>query len=150
MSPEGGAVSVLAERLRAGRAEILASWEAGVRTLASAARAPEPSLFDRVPDLLDWLADRLDRAGAPDEERDAFGHRHAVERLAQGFDLVEVIGELGLLRECLLDAWVAAPEGVLPADVRRMEVELDHVVALVVLQFVRERAGGEASAPAGP
>jgi hypothetical protein len=30
-----------------------------------------------------------------------------------------------------------------------MEVELDHVVALVVLQLVRERGAGDAAAPAG-
>lgn len=141
--------SRLAERIREGQEEVLATWEAGVRTLASAAGVSEPALFDRVPELLGWLADRLDHGGAPDEERDAFGHHHALERLSQGFDLVEVIGELGLLRECLLDAWVAAPEGVEPADVRRMEVELDHVVALVALQFVRDRDAGDAAAPAG-
>ncbi|MFY3742298.1 RsbRD N-terminal domain-containing protein [Anaeromyxobacter sp. Red801] len=141
--------SRLAERIRESGEEVLAAWEAGVRTLASAARAPEPALLDRVPELLGWLADRLDDGGAAEDERDAFGHHHALERLAQGFDLVEVVAELGLLRECLLDAWVAAPDGVAPADVRRMEVELDHVVALVVLRFVRERAAGDAAAPAG-
>jgi hypothetical protein len=141
--------SRLAGRIREGQEEVLATWEAGVRTLASAAGVSGPALLDRMPELIGWLADRLDHGAAADEERDALGHHHAIERLAQGFDLVEVIGELGLLRECLLDAWVAAPEGIEPADVRRMEVELDHVVALVVLQLVRERGAGDAAAPAG-
>lgn len=141
--------SALADRLRAEREEILAEWEAGVRTLASAARAPGPAVFDRVPEFLDWLVERLD-SDAPDEHRDAFGEHHALERLQQGFDVVEVVAELALLRECLLAAWERSPEGIAPADVRQLDAEIDHVVALAVSAFVRglgERAGAAAAAP---
>jgi hypothetical protein len=153
--------SVLAERIRTERDDIVTAWEAGVRTLASAAKAPQPALVNRVPDFLDWLAERLERTDHPDTERDAFTHEHTVERLSQGFDLVEVVAEWALLRDCLLEVWARAPEGITPAEVRRMDLELDHVVAISVVQYARELGAAEAdggpargeaadSAPAGP
>ena len=125
--------SVLAERIRTERDEIVAAWEAGVRTLASAARAPRPALVNRVPEFLDWLSGRLEQSDLSDSGRDDFTHAHTVERVSQGYDLVEVVAEWALLRDCLLDAWARAPEGVTPAEIRRMDLELDHVVALSVV-----------------
>jgi hypothetical protein len=143
LAGEGTVPSVLAERIRTERDEIVAAWEAGVRTLASAARAPQPALVNRVPEFLDWLADRLERSDLPDSDRDEFTHAHTVERVSQGYDLVEVVAEWALLRDCLLDAWARAPEGVTPAEIRRMDLELDHVVALSVVQYARELGAAE-------
>jgi hypothetical protein len=137
--------SALAERIRTRREEILSSWETGVRTLASAARTPTAVLVDRVPVFLDWLADRLDRGDSPDDERDAFSHRHTVGRVSQGYDLVEVVGEWALLRECLLAVWEAEPDGIAPAEIRRMNLELDHVIAVSVVGYAREVHGEEAA-----
>lgn len=134
--------SALAERIRSNRDDIVAAWEAGVRTLASAANAPRPALVNRVPDFLRWLADRLERGDLADSERDAFTQEHTVERLSQGFDLVEVIAEWALLRDCLLEAWARAPEGITPAEIRRMDLELDHVVAVSVVRYARELGVG--------
>lgn len=136
--------SVLAERIRTDRDDIVAAWEAGVRTLASAARAPQPALVNRVPDFLDWLAGRLEHGDLPDSERDVFTHEHTVERLSQGYDLVEVVAEWSLLRDCLLEVWARAPDGITPAEVRRMDLELDHVVAISVVQYARELGAAEA------
>lgn len=130
--------SALAERIRSDREEIVAAWEAGVRTLASAAKAPQPALVNRVPEFLDWLAERLERSDQRDSERDAFTHHHTVERLSRGYDLVEVIAEWALLRDCLLEAWARGPEGITPAEIRRMDLELDHVIAISVVQYARE------------
>lgn len=141
--------SALAERIRSDREEIVAAWEAGVRTLASAARSPQPALVDRVPEFLDWLAGRLERTDQRDSERDAFSHHHTVQRLSQGYDLVEVIAEWALLRDCLLEAWARAPEGISPAEIRRMDLELDHVIAVSVVQYAREIAGAAGARPEG-
>jgi hypothetical protein len=141
--------SALAERIRSDRDDIVSAWEAGVRTLASAAKAPQPALVNRVPDFLDWLADRLERSELPDSERDAFSHHHTVERLAQGFDLVEVVAEWALLRDCLLEAWARAPDGITPAEIRRMDLELDHVVAVSVVRYAREIGAAEAGEARG-
>jgi hypothetical protein len=146
--------SALAEVIRSSRDDVLARWEAGVRTLAAGARTPQRALFDEVPAFLDGLIERLDAApGAADEGRDDFALRHGLERLAQGFDVVEVVAELALLRECLLEAWESAPAGITPREIRRLDAELDHVIAMVAVEYVR-RAGapvaGADEGPAGP
>jgi hypothetical protein len=139
--------SELARRLRSRGDEILATWEAAVRALPRAAAAPGQALFDQVPVFLRWLADRLDVGeAAPDDDRDRFGFHHAGERLTQGFDVVEVVAELSLLRECLLDAWEAEPAGITPAEVRLANLEIDHVIALVAMEYVRLAEGGGAAA----
>jgi hypothetical protein len=135
--------SRLAELIRTRRDDILAGWEAGVRTLASGARA-QPALADQVPALLDWLAGLL--AGGDDAGHGAVSHEHTTERLAHGFDLVEVLAEWTLLRDVLLEAWEAEPEGVAAAEIRRMNAELDHLIALSVVQYVRELHAGEPAA----
>lgn len=145
--------SALAERIQSSRQEILASWEAGVRTLPAAARASEPALLDEVPLFLDWLVERLEGpAGAPEVQRDQFGFDHALERLTQGFDVVEVVAELALLRECLLEAWEAEPSGIMPGEIRRMNAEIDHVLAVVAMHYARcakvPAEAGEAAADA--
>jgi hypothetical protein len=140
--------SRLAELITRRRDDLVAAWEAGARTLASGARAPRPALVDRVPALLGWLAEHLE-GDADEAQRDAFSQAHTVERVARGFDLVEILAEWGLLRDVLLEAWEAEPEGITAAEVRRMNAELDHVIALSVVQYVRaERAGAPAAGPA--
>jgi hypothetical protein len=145
--------SALAQLIRDRRDEILAEWEAGVRTLASGAQTPQPALRDRVPAFLEWLATRLEDGDATDEERDAFSQHHATARLSRGFDLVEIVAEWSLLRDGLLQAWEAVPDGVTAADVRRMDAELDHVIALSVVEYARElqaAAPVPAAPPGGP
>lgn len=139
----------LATLIRDHRAEILAEWEASVRTLASAADTGRSDLLNHLPRLLDWLAGRLAADEAPDTERDAIARRHALERLAQSFDVVELVSELALLRECVLGAWEAEPDGIRPAEIRQMDAEIDHVVALCVVEYAR-RAAAEADPLGAP
>jgi hypothetical protein len=148
---EGASVeSRLATLIREQHADILAAWEASVRTLASAATTPRGTLFDRLPRFLGWLADRLEDE-AHDAERDTFARHHALERLSQDFDVVELIAELALLRECVLGAWEADPAGVEPSEIRRLDAEIDHVMALCAVEYVRHHANasgaGAAAAP---
>jgi hypothetical protein len=63
------------------------------------------------------------------------------------------VAEWTLLRDGLLQAWEAAPDGVTAAEVRRMDTELDHVIALSVVEYARElRAAAPvpAAPPGGP
>jgi hypothetical protein len=142
--------SVLAERIRSQKDELVTSWETGVRTLASAAKTPQPMLHSRVPAFLDWLAERLERTDLPDAERDAFSTDHALERLSQGFDLVEVVAEWSFLREVLLGVWEAEPEGITPAEIRQLNRELDDVVAIAAVEYVRGTRAAEAEDGGGP
>ncbi|HET7754325.1 MAG TPA: RsbRD N-terminal domain-containing protein [Anaeromyxobacteraceae bacterium] len=130
----------LTELIRAHHDQILASWEAGVRTLPSAANVPPKILFDELPAFLDWVAGRLesgDDGDATDAERDEFAIHHARGRLALGFDIVELVSELALLRDAVLELWESEPGDVSPSEVRRFDEELDHAVALCAVEFVR-------------
>jgi hypothetical protein len=132
--------SPLTELIRNHREQILASWEAGVRTLTSAANVPPKVLFDELPGFLDWLAGRLegaDEGESTDAARDEFAIRHARGRLALGFDIVELVSELALLRDAVLALWEAEPEEITPGEVRRFDEEIDHALALCAVEFVR-------------
>lgn len=133
------AANALTRLIRDHRDQILASWEAGVRTLTSAANVPPKVLFDELPGFLDWLAGRIEGGDddAPEAERDEFAIRHARGRLALGFDIVELVSELALLRDGVLALWESEPAGVTPADVRRFDEEVDHALALCAVEFVR-------------
>ena len=137
--------------IRAHHEQILASWEAGVRTLSSAANVPPKVLFDELPGFLEWLAGRLESGDAGDSTeaaRDEFAIHHARGRLALGFDIVELVSELALLRDAVLALWEAEPAGVTPSEVRRFDEEIDHAVALCAVEFVR--ALPVATSPAEP
>ena len=97
-------------------------------------------LFDELPGFLDWLAGHLeggDEGASTDADRDEFAIRHARGRLALGFDIVELVSELTLLRDVILALWEAEPGAVSPAEVRRFDEEIDHAVALCAVEFVR-------------
>jgi hypothetical protein len=134
------AASPLTELIRSRHEQILASWEAGVRTLTSAANVPPKLLLDELPGFLEWLAGRLESQGegeSTDAARDEFAIRHARGRLALGFDIVELVSELALLRDAVLALWEAEPGEIRPAEVRRFDEEVDHALALCAVEFVR-------------
>jgi hypothetical protein len=134
------AVPHLTALIRDHQEQILASWEAGVRTLSSAANVPPKVLFDELPGFLDWLAGRLesgDEGEATDAARDEFAIRHARGRLALGFDIVELVSELALLRDTVLALWEGEPGEITPSEVRRFDEEIDHALALCAVEFVR-------------
>jgi hypothetical protein len=134
------AVPHLTKLIRDHHDEILASWEAGVRTLTSAANVPPKVLFDDLPKFLEWLAGRLesgDEGEATEAARDEFAINHARGRLALGFDIVELVSELALLRDVVLALWEAEPGEITPSEIRRFDEEVDHALALCAVEFVR-------------
>ncbi len=136
--------SLLAERIRAQREELMTNWESNVRSLASAALKPQEIVRNGVAQLLDWLAQRLEQPNMDDEQRDEFSRHHTLERFAHGFDLVEVVSEIALLRQCLLEFWEASPEDISPREIRIINEELDNVFAMCAIHYVTQAAGPEA------
>lgn len=97
----------LADLLRSQRDEIVSDWERRVRAASPWAEGSSgPALRDHVPELLDALAD-LVREPSP-AALEAYGahlaEAHGLERVAQGFDVEEVIEEYSLFRAAILDA----------------------------------------------
>ncbi len=105
---------LLADHLSAESDAIIAAWREAVEQsgeIPDASRLTYQEFADHIPGLLDRLADRL-RGRPADTETD--GKNHGRLRFRQGYDISEVIGELGHLRTTLSDATfnVAARNGL--------------------------------------
>lgn len=134
----------LAGVLRAQREEILADWAHAVAPIAAARGLSTPELRDHVPRILERLAQaaRDDGLDEPDEEVIA---DHALERLAEGFDLAEVVTELVLLREAVLRAWLRTTGAAEISAARVVDGMVDAAIAASVRVFTRARDRGQAA-----
>ena len=133
----------LAQLVRTESASLLAEWRKQVRQLPSARHLDVPTLNDHIPDLLEELAEAFEgmsdhritvtlMAGTPRE--------HGIQRVADGFDLGEVVAEYSILRGCLHDL----------ADVHGLTLQgkgfhilnkvLDTAIALAVETHAAQRA----------
>ncbi len=95
---------LLADHLSAESEAIVAAWRAAVELsgeVPDATRLTYHEFADHIPSLLDRLAERL-RGRPADPAVD--GEKHGRMRFRQGYDISEVIGELGHLRTTLSDA----------------------------------------------
>ncbi|MFL6579725.1 MAG: ATP-binding protein [Burkholderiales bacterium] len=93
----------------------MAQWRRQVRELPSARNLDTPTLIDHVPRFITELAEQL-RAGVnetiAESVEEAKGPAdHGVQRAEDGFDIVEVVAEYNILRECIHD--LAAKNGVI-------------------------------------
>ncbi len=133
----------LAQLVRTEGSTLLAEWRKQVRQLPSARQLDVPTLNDHIPDLLEELAEAFEgmsdhritvtlMAGTPRE--------HGIQRVADGFDLGEVVAEYSILRGCLHDL----------ADVHGVTLQgkafhilnkvLDTAIALAVETHAAQRA----------
>jgi PAS domain S-box-containing protein len=135
----------LGEFLREHHEDILARWELAVRALPEAQPLPAPALRDHVPLLLEKIAEILH---AGDEPRPVtlgdLPDLHALDRLAEGFDLRSAIAELSLLRSVTLELWnePAAPcaAAAVIHEVSRFNKAIDEIIARSVERYARARA----------
>lgn len=104
----------LADLLTSERDTLIQRWRRQVKELRSARQLDNPTLIDHVPQFVTDLASAL-RTGttgtiaeAVDEARGAANH--GLQRALDGFDIVEVVAEYNILRECIHD--MAAEQGL--------------------------------------
>lgn len=96
----------LAELIIREREALLEQWRRDVRHIPGAQDLDTPTLNDHIPSLLDELAATL-RSGS--DEALAEPHielnpkAHGLQRLRDGFDIVEVVAEYNVLRSALQD-----------------------------------------------
>lgn len=138
-SRAGGGGPSLRDLIRDQRPAILSAWEQAVRALPAAAKLERPALVDHMPAILDRvgeLADAFARgttAVLPENVAEA----HALERLDDGFDPAQVIGELAILRDCILAIW---ERGALPAGGLRPAIRaIDAAMTSTAERFGRAR-----------
>ena len=96
--------ALLADHIDRQAEAILAHWR---ETVESAGRTPDSEslsrseFYDHIPAILDHLAERL-RGQPGDAESE--GRAHGGHRWRQGYDIAEIVNELGLLRATLFEA----------------------------------------------
>lgn len=126
---------------------IMVDWEREVRRHPFSQGLFEPRLLGHLPDLLDWVAGRVEAVHtgghpAPKEPREG----HPLALLATGQDLEEVVHEYALLRACILRLYEAHAEkrgggelAVTLREVRRFDETFDEAVSTAVSHFSRTR-----------
>ena len=94
------------EMLRTHRREIMAAWREKLHDIPAAQRLDAPALADHIDLVLADLAAVLQREDTKPVIKLPIGkgaHIHGVQRLHEGFNLLEVVAEYNLLRETLLE-----------------------------------------------
>ena len=132
----------LADVLRTRRDQILRTWEAAVRAMPRASALDRPTLVDHVPDLLERIAVMTERLGegATPALADEIAERHALARLAEGFDLQEVIGEFRVLRHAIFEVFSDPTVGILHfQELRVLDDAIDDAIADSVDQYTQVR-----------
>jgi len=119
---------------------IIAVWRANVERggdVPDAGRLSDQEFVDHVPHILDRIADRL--RGTPSDAA-AEGQKHGAVRWSQGYDIAELIGELGHLRTTLLQATFAhADEASFDLEtIERASAAINEVLDEVVAESARQ------------
>jgi len=94
----------LAALIRTEGGALLATWRQQVQQLRSAQHLDVPTLNDHIPDLLEELALALEAGSAetiPESVNEGSPLAHGLQRVEDGFDIAEVVGEYNILRGCL-------------------------------------------------
>ncbi len=129
-----------AELIRARRAEIVRTWEAAVRAMPHATTHDRPMLIDEIPELLEHIAraaDELEHGRMPELRAEDTG-LHAITRLDQGFDLLDVVGELRALRRCIVRLLASEARGAVDAGALEvLENATDAAIVGSIVQYTR-------------
>ncbi len=122
--------------IRRHRNAIVDEWLSRAVKLPNAQTLAPPALWDHVPDMLDRLADAIERRDDTAAALENLPEQHASLRFRQGYDLRQVIAEYRLLREVIMQMY--ADRGDLPPESR------PNMQLLTVLHEGLDRAIGEA------
>src|SRR5258705_7542032 len=127
MAKSGVAHRLSVEPIGRFRTQIVAEWQSAARGMASATRLPRQTLIDRIPELLDQIAELAEHL-----ERDPgstivleMARRHALERVRDGFSLADVVTELSLLRASILTVWQREHVRIADTSLRAMHLAID-------------------------
>lgn len=132
----------IADVIRRRRDDIVRTWAAAVRTMPRAGALDRPTLIDHIPDLLDRIADVTDELahGRTPALHKVVSERHAIARLEEGFDLLEVIGEFRVLRQCIFQVFADPALGIVQVDeLRVLNDAIDAAITDSVEQYTQVR-----------
>lgn len=120
---------------------IVAVWSERARGLAGTRGLTNLALIDHLPTLLGHVADAVEsvHTGKGATLGDA-PIRHAIDRLARGFDVEAVVEEYALLRRTIFDVWEREVGPAIDvAEARRLDEAIDRTIALTTSSFTDGR-----------
>jgi PAS domain-containing protein len=137
MEQVGESGAQVAGFLRARQTDILASWEREVLKLPAAQRLDPVTVSHGMAELLEEI-ERSIEGRTPEQARVPVVESHAIERLEEGFDVVQMLEEFTTLHRCILAVFNEA--GVLPGPAARQT--LDQAIGRTAAACIRyyERA----------
>lgn len=125
------------------RTSLLAHWREQVCQLPSATHLDAPTLTDHIPTLLDELVGALRRVSDQTIAQrllEGSPPAHGLQRYQDGFDIVEVVAEYNILRDCIA---TLATEHALHLDGKAFHVlnrVLDEAIGQAVQTFATQQA----------
>lgn len=139
----GHELKTLAKLIRRDRDQLLTRWRELVREIASARHLDVPTLNDHLPKLLEELAQALESKSdetIAEALRDGSPLDHGLQRVQDGFDIVEVVAEYNILRGCVHDLAEANGFSLQGQAFHILNRVLDGAIGYAVESFASERA----------
>ncbi len=122
------------------RDEILARWADACRADPKAARLPDHELLDHLPVVLDAIGAAVASGGKSLEQApDVHAAAHALARLAEGYDLEDVVGEYASLRRVLFGILRRHRPGLVAPGFEALDRAIDESVAQSVSRYAQAR-----------
>lgn len=125
----------LGRYLRARQDDILRDWSMAVRRLPGLDALSEARLLDGVPDML-RLVTRLVEAGSLAAMDGVVLEEHALDRRRRSVELRHVVGELTLLRDCILQLFERDCRSCSVREIRVLDAAIDHAVMAAIDHYV--------------
>jgi len=133
----------LAALIRRERDPLLAAWRKQVRNLPEARHLDTPTLNDHVPQLIEELAAALQARSdetIPEALSEASPPAHGLQRVADGYDIEEVVAEYNILRGCVHDLAQANGLSLQGSPFHILNRVLDGAIGLAVKTFAAGQA----------
>lgn len=135
----------LAEFLRSHREQIMREWERRTRGFPSARGLSREGQRDHIPQLLDAMADAIERGDTSTVSLEQLPLIHADHRLSQDYGLREVVAEYRLLRRVVLDIYAAEAGDMSPGSRARLpplitfNENIDHAITDALDHYTMQR-----------
>ena len=136
-------LQTLARLIRRDVEPLLAKWRQAVRELPSARHLDVPTLNDHLPSLLEELAGALETHADESIAQvlvEGSPPAHGVQRVQDGFDIVEVVSEYNILRGCIHDLAGAHGLSLQGEAFHILNRVLDHAIGLAVESYATAQA----------
>ncbi|KYG11284.1 histidine kinase [Sorangium cellulosum] len=121
---------------------VLEKWKQRVQSLSPARRLSDALLTDHIPSVLAYIAEATGSEGAEaavDRRLRGMPGYHALNRLAHGYDLSDVVMEYAALRAVILELWERDGGGDGGRELIRLNAAIDEAIAGAVSHYQEAR-----------